>query len=401
MVIPSLPVGGAEWAFVRQANALAAAGHRITCYVPYANESAPALITALDTRVRRVSLPRLIASLHRYIYKLTLLWPRANLEQRLHNFMLRRLHQRYGFDAVNPHLHSGTQMTCRAFATSAVPIIESDHGDYALLMQPGRPLAPHQPVLDRLDGMICPTQINQDRIAALPWRNALRSRVIPYAYTPPSVPVAPALPAQGIFTFGMVSRGVPEKGWQEALEAFALVQQQTTQPCRLVLVGGGAYLQALQQQLSATLRPHIHFAGAQADPRPWIESFDVALLPSYFAAESLPNVIIECLAQGKPVIATRIGGIPDMLNTPNGPCGLLVPLNAETQRAEVPALAHAMRQLMTNPDQRQALAERAPLAVARYHPHVITSALADFIQQLAAATVRPSAAPSLTQALVA
>jgi glycosyltransferase involved in cell wall biosynthesis len=217
----------------------------------------------------------------------------------------------------------------------------------------------------------------------------------------PSVPVAPALPAQGLFTFGMVSRGVPEKGWQEALEAFARVQQQTTQPCRLVLVGGGAHLHALQQQLSATLRPHIHFAGAQADPRPWIESFDVALLPSYFAAESLPNVIIECLAQGKPVIATRIGGIPDMLNTPTGPCGLLVPLNAETQRAEVPALAHAMRQLMTNPEQRQALAERAPLAVARYHPHVIASALADFIQQLAIATVRPSAAPSLTQALVA
>ena len=77
--------------------------------------------------------------------------------------------------------------------------------------------------------------------------------------------------------------------------------------------------------------------------------FDVGLLPSYFLSESLPNSIAEYLFCGAPVIATRIGEIPQMLDVPaQGLAGVLLEQNGRSL-TDPAALTAAMRAYLTDP----------------------------------------------------
>lgn len=381
MAIPLLETGGAEWAFVRQANALVESGCGVTCYVPYLNLSDEALVAAFDARVQVVSLTWINRFRSRLLYKLSQILP-FNLEQMVHSFVLRKLQKRQSFDAVNPHLNSGTMIACLAFKNIKVPVVETDHGDYALILKQDPSMSRLSVPFHRVDAMICPSKANQDRIAKLPWQDHFRSTVVPNCYPISTQPVPRAMPEENIFTFGMVSRGVPEKGWREAIAAYQKVRERTDKPTRLVLVGGGEHLSALARDLVEPLREHVFFAGQQPDPRPWIESFDVSLLPSYFTAESLPNVIVESLAQGKPVIATRVGGIADMIGSEGQTCGLLIPVTGSPPRADVSAMADAMMRLLDDEALRRDFAKAASLAVQRYQPSVCAAAIMSFIDSL-------------------
>lgn len=393
MIIPALATGGAEWAFVRQANALVSSGCSVTCYVPFVCDSTPAILKAFDSRVQLLSVSWLTAFLRRISYKLsqTLLF---DFEQFLHSRYLRALCQRFSFDVVNSHLNSGTMIACHAFKHSPMPLVETDHGDYALLLNQSLPPDRLELPLSRLDAMICLSGTNQKRISQLSWPLHFRSTIIPNCYSVnPSVGARP-LPQDDTFTFGMVSRGVPEKGWEEAIEAFRVVRRSSTRPIRLILVGGSSHLQALERDLEPDLKMDVIFAGSQSDPQPWIKCFDVGLLPSYFAAESLPNVIIEYLAQGKPVVATDIGGIREMIATDDQVCGILVPICDASKRADIPKLIAAMLQMLNDAILLDSLARRTLVAIQRYRPEVVASALCAFFDSVSVSTSNtPKAIP--------
>lgn len=110
-----------------------------------------------------------------------------------------------------------------------------------------------------------------------------------------------------------------EKGAFDLLHAFQ--QQQALKDARLVLVGGGAgadACRALAQQLGVKAQ----FAGEQPhESIPlWFAACDVLTLPSW--NEGMPNVVIEALACGRPVVASSVGGIPDVIRDD---LGALVP----------------------------------------------------------------------------
>ncbi|RZJ85721.1 MAG: glycosyltransferase, partial [Hymenobacter sp.] len=80
-----------------------------------------------------------------------------------------------------------------------------------------------------------------------------------------------------------------------------------------------------------------------------VRLFDVGLLPSYFASESLPNCIAEYLFCGAPVVATRIGEIPQMLAVPGqGLAGVLLEQNGQGL-TDPAALTAALRTYLTQP----------------------------------------------------
>jgi glycosyltransferase involved in cell wall biosynthesis len=58
----------------------------------------------------------------------------------------------------------------------------------------------------------------------------------------------------------------------------------------------------------------------------WVEHFDAGMLLSYFKGESVPNAIIEYLYFNVPVISTPMGDIRDMISSPEGPAGDIIPL---------------------------------------------------------------------------
>jgi glycosyltransferase involved in cell wall biosynthesis len=143
------------------------------------------------------------------------------------------------------------------------------------------------------------------------------------------------------FVMGMAARGRPDKGWQCAIDAFRQLRKHATErPLRLVLVGGSEYLDELQQQFAAEI--DIIFTRRVPNPDFYVAGFDVGLLPTYFAAEALPLVIIEYMASGKPTIATAVGGIPELLQSTSGDTGQLLELSADTGQPDPAELAAAM-----------------------------------------------------------
>ncbi len=340
MAMQSLAMGGAEKFFTNLATALSER-HEVVCYIPALGCGDPMMKRRLDGLTVH-SIPLFTTFGYRVFYKLTLLlqqrFPDFDPEALWHDRNLRALHRKHRFDIVNSQLMEGTRQVCRAFEHAKLPLTESDHGDF-VMVDPQHPR--HNAVIfRRLDALICPAEANRRKARLYPWRENLHLELIRYGYQP-SPDTFTALPAEpGAITFGMVARGVVEKGWEEALAAARIVRQRSAHPVRLVLAGAGPCLDQLAGSLTAEEREWILTPGQQENPEAWIRGFDVGLLPTHLAGESLPNSIIEYLACGKPVIATNIGGIPEMIHD----AGRLIPLGANG-RADITALADAMSEL--------------------------------------------------------
>jgi glycosyltransferase involved in cell wall biosynthesis len=111
----------------------------------------------------------------------------------------------------------------------------------------------------------------------------------------------------------------------------------------LCLVGDGPDREKLEELAAELgLTRHTLFAGYQEDVGPFFSAFDVFVLPS--ANEGTPVTAIEALASGVPVVATRVGGVPDVVR--DGEDGLLV------EAGNVEQLATALRRLSTDPELR-------------------------------------------------
>ena len=137
------------------------------------------------------------------------------------------------------------------------------------------------------------------------------------------LPVLPLVPHEraelGIgdddFCVTLVSRGILEKGWMEAIDAVRMANEKSSRLIHLILIGEGECYDLLKGR---ELPAYIHLMGRRGDPRNYFAMSDVALLPSRFKGESFPLVVIESLMSGTPVIASDIGEIRNMLANEDG-----------------------------------------------------------------------------------
>ena len=124
----------------------------------------------------------------------------------------------------------------------------------------------------------------------------------------------------------------------------------------------GPYLDSLRRE---PVPDGVTFAGFSPDPVEWIERFDVGLLPTEFPHESLPTVVMEYLFCGKPVIATDVGEIGEMLRAPGGGlAGTL--LDFDDDQISTNQLAAAMQAYLDDPALRRRHAALAPAAFAKF-----------------------------------
>jgi glycosyltransferase involved in cell wall biosynthesis len=167
---------------------------------------------------------------------------------------------------------------------------------------------------------------------------------------------------QGAFVFGAVGRLAPTKGLGYLLEALASVRRSVPR-ARLVLVGKGpAEVELRETAARLGLAEAVDFAGYRTNIEQVMRGFDVFVMSS--VAEGMPRVILEAMAAGLPCIATDVGGIPEIMNSPD--IGLLVPAaNAE-------ALAAAMMEMAAMAaDKRELLTARARQRVRDVYSHAI------------------------------
>ncbi|HXJ23008.1 MAG TPA: glycosyltransferase [Polyangia bacterium] len=145
-----------------------------------------------------------------------------------------------------------------------------------------------------------------------------------------------------------VARLRPDKGVLDLASAFTSLAK-GRDDVALALVGEGDARGQLEQAARALGGDRIILAGARALPEVplWMSAADVVTLPSHH--EGTPNVLLEALACGRRVVATRVGGIPDVVHAPA--LGALVPASDPT------SLATALAEALATPYDPTAVAE--------------------------------------------
>jgi glycosyltransferase involved in cell wall biosynthesis len=151
------------------------------------------------------------------------------------------------------------------------------------------------------------------------------------------------------FIFGSVAVLRSWKGHLYLLEAF---QKLIADGIRafLLLVGEGPYRVAIEEKIAQLGLQHwVRLAGFRDQVAPWFALMDVVVLASY-ANEGVPQSLLQALAMARPVVGTRVGGIPEVVI--DAETGVLVPPR------DPQALARAMSRLREDIDLRRELGRR-------------------------------------------
>jgi glycogen synthase len=161
-----------------------------------------------------------------------------------------------------------------------------------------------------------------------------------------------AFPGLGRPRIGYVGRLAPQKRADRLVEAFRRMRE----PASLVVVGDGPDREEVQTLAAGLPRTHVTgFVEHTAVPAV-LAALDVLVLPS--AYEEMGSVLTEALASGLPVVASDVGGIPEVVR--HGETGLLVP------PGDVDALAAALDRLAADPGLRARLSAGARARAADY-----------------------------------
>jgi glycosyltransferase involved in cell wall biosynthesis len=177
-----------------------------------------------------------------------------------------------------------------------------------------------------------------------------------------------------------VGRAEAVKGQPVLVEAVAALGRRGFD-VEATLVGGGSMLPALRNRArELRVDEQIHFAGhvAHEAVHAHYAAADVFCLPSF--GEGVPVVLMEAMAAGLPVVASRVGGIPELVE--HGVCGFLV----SPGRADL--IAAALERLADDPELRQRMGDAGRSIVAgRFDPSASGRRLAELFQ----ATLTPHA----------
>jgi glycosyltransferase involved in cell wall biosynthesis len=152
-------------------------------------------------------------------------------------------------------------------------------------------------------------------------------------------------------TLGAAGRLTVQKALGDALAAVARVDG-----VELLVLGDGPERRSLERradELGIAARVRFLGAGTREDVVTMFRAVDAALLTS--AWENLPHTVLEALATGTPVIATAVGGVPEVVL--DGENGLLVPAG------DVDAIASAIERIVRDEELRMSLAARAAASV--------------------------------------
>jgi glycosyltransferase involved in cell wall biosynthesis len=165
------------------------------------------------------------------------------------------------------------------------------------------------------------------------------------------LPSAGRAGTDGLLYFGRLS---PEKGVAVLIRAMADLPE-----CRLVVAGDGPERHELERLAESAAPGRISFVGRRSTPEVLsaLRECRIVIVPSVWY-ENCPYAILEAFAAGKPVVASRIGGIPELVE--DGATGRLVP------PGDAGALAEEVRRLWNDRHEARRLGENARAHIERH-----------------------------------
>ncbi|WP_198295741.1 glycosyltransferase [Imhoffiella purpurea] len=142
----------------------------------------------------------------------------------------------------------------------------------------------------------------------------------------------------------VASRAIAEKGWREAIESVGAARRLSKLDIQLLLLGDGPLYDELRHE---SLPEYVHLMGFVKNAVDYYASADAGLLLTTFGGESFPLTVIECLMTGRPMIASDIGEIAEMLTDERGEvAGALVDISSG--RVPVGAVTRMIADLATD-----------------------------------------------------
>ena len=220
-----------------------------------------------------------------------------------------------------------------------VPVVVSSRRSLSTAATYHRLLVPWERACDRLaHAVVCNSgAVLEDAVrhTGLPRRKAV---VIWNGVQLPAAIVQSANRPQRVL---IVANLIPYKGHTVALAAFARMRAELPAlEARLQLAGSGPEETSLRAQAREYgIEGDVQFVGSVADVPALLDECSFTVLPSL--SEGMPNAVLESLAHGRAVVASAVGGVPEILDRGGG---ILVP------PGDPEALADAMTTLLANPD---------------------------------------------------
>ncbi|MGD0199378.1 MAG: glycosyltransferase family 4 protein [Bryobacteraceae bacterium] len=216
------------------------------------------------------------------------------------------------------------------------------------------------------------------RTGVRPERIVVRHNAVEPFVPAPEAEVARLRAALGIPKGALVvlcaGRLSKEKGHADLIRAIAVVAQgRGTPPFRLVVAGGGPERGSIERTCAALgLVENVILTGYQPDLRVYYQMADMVALSSH--TEGSPNVLLEAMAAGLPVVATRVGGVPEIAGHEENAL-LVEPRDPE-------AMAAALVRLLRDEDLRKRLGAAARIVTFKYTPEAYFRGLLDIYRQV-------------------
>ena len=161
---------------------------------------------------------------------------------------------------------------------------------------------------------------------------------------------------ENAFTACVVSRAIAPKGWQAAVDAVKLANKQRGRRIDLILVGAGE----MYDKLINHVPNFVHLVGFKSNVRDYLATADIGLLPSEYAGESFPLLIIDSFFAGRPVVSSNLGEVSTMVED----AGIVFDL--VNGKVPVKELAKILRTLADDPVAYEKLCSRVDNAAEKF-----------------------------------
>jgi glycosyltransferase involved in cell wall biosynthesis len=283
--------------------------------------------------------------------------------------------RRQRVDVLHAHMFGSNVWGSVVGRAAGVPVVVAHEQTWSYEGQPLRRLLDGRLVGRLADAFVAVSTADRDRMIALEGVPASKLRVELNGFVPRVGP-RPATDLRSelglgadVPLIGTVAILRPQKALEVLLDAFARLDA----GAHLVIAGDGECRASLEERASALgVRERAHFLGLRDDVDGLLPEFDVAAMSSDF--EGTPLFAFECMAAGTPLVATAVGGLPDMLD--DGQSAVLV------APRDPAALADGLGRALADPSLRARLAAAARERLARYHIDAVASRFADLYTEL-------------------
>jgi len=178
------------------------------------------------------------------------------------------------------------------------------------------------------------------------------------------------------FVLCCVSRAIPDKGWQEAIDAVTLARSLSSRDIHLVLVGNGTVYDALRR---SDRPPYVHLIGYSQNAAGYYAAADMGIMLTSFRSESFPMTIIDCLFAGRPFIATAVGEIGNMLTKDDEVAGALIGL--ENWKVPIEEAGRVIATFAVDAGLYQAARSIVPSVAERFSIAAVASRYVDLFDQ--------------------